>query len=531
MAIGPGSVVGGYRIERVLGAGGMGTVFLAKHPILPRRDAIKVLSAQYSADQEFRGRFEREANLAAALDHPNVVAVYNRGEENGQLWIAMQYVDGIDAAAAMTLDQQAMTPERALRIVTEVGRGLDHAHRRGLLHRDIKPANFLLAQADGEEERVLLTDFGVAKSTDDTLELTQAGSFVATIAYASPEQLSGERVDHRADIYSLACSFFKLVTGRNPYPSTQPTRVMIGHLHEPPPRISEVNFALPPAVDQVLAVAMAKNPAERFDTCHEFTTALRQALVHGVSTLAAPTAPDSVRHFSAPASVANPIVPQATNSYTTRTEAPAPPSRGSRGSGRTGMLIGAAGLVVAVAVAGTVWALSGKGDDTATPPAAGAPSTSAAAQPTTLTDARRLYPAFEGKNIVAVDVTGDSAAMNFGAYLKPGPQSRFLEGLGFAYHQAFARSGEEPSPRTENGSSYYSELLAPVKTGYILAVRSDASAGGGGMRDLPFSMTKTTATVLVLDDPLAVEALRNWTDDSERVLLDKLLPILAKGVK
>lgn len=157
-------------------------------------DAIKVLSGELSSNHEFRGRFEREANLAAGLDHPNIVSVYNRGEEHGQLWIAMQYVDGTDASAELARDPHSMTPLRALRIVTEVGKGLDYAHRRGLLHRDVKPANFLLSTPeDDDEERVLLTDFGVAKSADDATELTQTGSFVATIAYAPPEQLKAWR--------------------------------------------------------------------------------------------------------------------------------------------------------------------------------------------------------------------------------------------------------------------------------------------------------------------------------------------------
>lgn len=174
MNIGPGTIVRGYRIERVLGAGGMGTVYLARHPELPRWDALKVLSPQFSRDAEYRARFEREANLAAALDHPNIVSIYNRGEDDGQLWIAMQYVNGIDAAAEAERNPRSITPWRALHIVSEVGRGLDHAHRRGLLHRDVKPANFLLSMGDNGEERVLLTDFGVAKSTEDANELTQA---------------------------------------------------------------------------------------------------------------------------------------------------------------------------------------------------------------------------------------------------------------------------------------------------------------------------------------------------------------------
>ncbi|MFE3446424.1 serine/threonine-protein kinase [Nocardia sp. NPDC059180] len=267
---------------RALGAGGMGAVYLAKHPSLPRMDALKVLSPELSRDREFRVRFEREANIAAGLDHPNIVSVYNRGDENGQLWISMQYIEGTDASAVTADDPHSMTPLRALRIITEVGKGLDYAHRRGLLHRDVKPANFLLSSPDsGEDERVLLTDFGVAKAADDASELTKTGNLLATIAYAPPEQLSGQPLDHRADIYSLACSLFKLITGQNPYPGAQPAMVMMGHLHQPPPLATAVNPGLPAALDQVFAKALAKQPGDRFNSCREFTDAAADSLVPG----------------------------------------------------------------------------------------------------------------------------------------------------------------------------------------------------------------------------------------------------------
>ncbi|MGV9482563.1 serine/threonine-protein kinase, partial [Gordonia aichiensis] len=275
----PGTIVGGYRIIRKLGAGGMGSVYLAAHPSLPRTDALKILSPELSRDPEFRARFEREANLAAGLDHPNIVAVYNRGDEDGQLWIAMQYVDGTDASAEVAKGPSAMPAHRALRIIGEVGKGLDYAHRRGLLHRDIKPANFMIAAAeDGDEERVLLTDFGVAKSADDGQDLTATGNFMATVAYAPPEQLMGTKLDHRADIYSLGCSLYKLLTGQNPYPATQPAMVMMGHLHEPPPRATAIRPDLPPAIDHVIAKVMAKDPAHRYNTCREFIQDAHNAL-------------------------------------------------------------------------------------------------------------------------------------------------------------------------------------------------------------------------------------------------------------
>ncbi|MFE3026455.1 serine/threonine-protein kinase [Nocardia tengchongensis] len=503
MNIGPGTIIRGYRVERVLGRGGMGTVFLARHPELPRWDALKVLSPQFSQDGEYRARFEREANLAAALDHPNIVSIYNRGEDSGQLWIAMQYVNGIDAAAAAERDPQSMTPWRALHIITEVGRGLDHAHRRGLLHRDVKPANFLLSMGDGGEERVLLTDFGVAKSTEDASELTQAGGFVATIAYASPEQLSGDRLDHRADIYSLACSFFRLLTGQNPYPGTQPAVVMMGHLSEPPPRITAVDPTLPAAVDEVIAVAMAKSPADRFESCHEFTTALKSALEYGVSGLSMNTVP-----HNRPAAVSSPLPPVSTRA--------APAKAAVRK--RTWLISGVAATVVALAAGVGIWVTHGS---------------TAFASRSALDEARAQNPAFNGKNIVVMDISGKSGySADMDVQLKPSSQSKFLEDLGFVYNPNFLSKGDEPNPRPiRSGSSTQYDALTQVKTGFLLAVRSDTDAGGGGLVNLPSAVSSTTASVIILDDPTAVAAIRQWSDSSEQILLDKLLPILRKSVK
>ena len=212
MAFECGTVVSGYRIESVLGSGGMGTVYLAEDPVLPRRVALKVLSAELSADPAFRARFQREADLAATLDHPNVVTVYSRGEsESGQLWIAMQYVAGSDAQ--QECEAGRMSPTRAVRIVGEVAKALDFAHKRDLVHRDVKPANFLLTEGD---ERILLADFGIARSLDDAAGLTGTGTVMATVAYAAPETLSGGDVDGRADVYALGCSLYRMLTGQTP---------------------------------------------------------------------------------------------------------------------------------------------------------------------------------------------------------------------------------------------------------------------------------------------------------------------------
>lgn len=274
-----GEVFAGFVIERELGRGGMGAVYAARDRRLPRLTALKLMHRDLFTDFEIRSRFEREADLVAQLDHPNIITVYDRGVDEDRLWIAMQFVDGLDAAAVPVRE---FGTERIAQIVAQTASALDYAHRQGVLHRDVKPANILLSRTAGVgagfDERVLLTDFGIAKLLDDTGGLTRTGQFTATIAYASPEQLSSAPLDGRGDQYSLACTVFRLLTGTGPYDAPNPATVMLGHLNAPPPPASTRRDTLPTAVDAVLAKAMAKNPAHRFPTCAEFATALTTAL-------------------------------------------------------------------------------------------------------------------------------------------------------------------------------------------------------------------------------------------------------------
>ncbi|WP_280340193.1 serine/threonine-protein kinase [Nocardia neocaledoniensis] len=280
-------VFAGYTIERLLGRGGMGSVYLARHPRLPRRTAMKLLNRELFFDTEIRARFEREADLVAQLEHPNIVTVYDRGVEDEQLWISMRYIDGSDAASL----RAPVDAARAVRIVAETAAALDFAHSRGVLHRDVKPANILLEPVDGGE-RVYLTDFGIARlHNDNAAKLTQTGTFTATLAFASPEQLSGIALDGRADQYSLACTLFRLLTGTTPFEAGNPVAVIQGHLQQPPPRASALRPDLPPALDAVIARGMAKRPAERFATCAEFATAAALALTD--PTAAQPFPPSS----------------------------------------------------------------------------------------------------------------------------------------------------------------------------------------------------------------------------------------------
>ncbi|OHT85205.1 serine/threonine-protein kinase [Mycobacteroides saopaulense] len=270
----PGTVISGYQIERVLGRGGMGTVYLASNPNLQRSEALKILSAQASRDPAFRARFMREASLAASLDHPNIVTVHNRGETpEGDLWIAMQYIQGSDAHSESVNGRISLT--RAVHIVSEVSKALDYLHARGLVHRDVKPANILISEGD---HRIMLGDFGVTRALDDSNTVTSAGNVTATIAYAAPEVLSGAAVDGRADVYALGCTLFRMLAGQPPFGSGASLPAIINaHLSAPPPRISQF-ASVPESMDALIAKAMAKNPADRYQSAGEFALAARQIL-------------------------------------------------------------------------------------------------------------------------------------------------------------------------------------------------------------------------------------------------------------
>jgi predicted ATPase/predicted Ser/Thr protein kinase len=267
-----GTRLGGYRIEGQLGRGGMGIVFLAEHERLGRKAALKLLVPELAADEDFRARFVRESQLIAAIEHPNIIPIYDADEIDGLLYVAMRYVDGTDLKELIAQEQR-LAVSHALEIVDQAGAALDAAHARDIVHRDVKPANILV---DTAAARTFLTDFGIAKET--RTQVTHPGQFVGTVDYAAPEQIQGEATGIPTDVYALGCVVYESLTGERAFPKDTDVAVIYAHLLEDPPRVTALRTELPPALDDVIRIALAKAPADRYPSCGEFLAALREAL-------------------------------------------------------------------------------------------------------------------------------------------------------------------------------------------------------------------------------------------------------------
>jgi YVTN family beta-propeller protein len=259
-----GAVLGDFRIEDEIGRGGMGVVYRAAQISLDRPVALKVISEALSEREGFRERFERESRLAASLDHPNIIPVYAAGEHDGVLFIVMRFVDGTDLRGLLAAEG-AFDPARAAGVVAQVASALDAAHERGLVHRDVKPANILVA-ARGGGEHTYLTDFGLTKRTASDSGLTAAGEWVGTLDYVAPEQVQGEPVDGRADVYALGCVLYELLTGRVPFTRDDDIAKLWAHISDPAPSPLELAPGTPRALSGVTERCMEKDPDDRFPT-------------------------------------------------------------------------------------------------------------------------------------------------------------------------------------------------------------------------------------------------------------------------
>ena len=262
-----GTELAGYRLEEIIGRGGMGVVYRAVHTHLRRTAALKLLNPQLAAGETFRERFVRESQIAARLSHPNIVTVYDAGDEAGLLYIAMQYVDGTDLASILD-EETALEPKRALALLEQVAQGLDAAHALGLVHRDVKPGNVLV---DGD--RAYLTDFGLTRHASSKTVLTTHGQFVGTLDYMPPEQIQGGTLDARTDVYALGCLLYHALAGGVPYRKESQISVLYAHLQEEPPPLRARRQGLPSGLDAVIAKAMAKARDDRYWSCTELVSA------------------------------------------------------------------------------------------------------------------------------------------------------------------------------------------------------------------------------------------------------------------
>jgi serine/threonine protein kinase len=333
-------VFAGYRIEGLIRHGGMASVYRARHLVLQRAAALKVLTPALARDQRFRARFLGESRTAASLDHPHIVPIYDAGETDGALFIAMRLIEGSDLGT-MLGDETRLEPHRAVEILGQVAGALDAAHARGLVHRDVKPSNILISGAPGSEH-AYLTDFGITKELAGE-GMTGTSEFVGTLAYMCPEQIEGMPLDGRADVYALGCVLHECLTGATPFGSDTLVGVMHAHLTKPPPRATAVVPSLPDGIDAVVATAMAKRPDDRYPTCTAMVDAARAAL-------------DARRRAAPP-----PFVVPATAPAAPPPARPAALRRGSRGSrwrGRWPALLAMAATLLLM-TAGAIGSLRG----------------------------------------------------------------------------------------------------------------------------------------------------------------------------
>ncbi len=374
-----GDEFAGHRIEGVAGRGGMGVVYRARQLDLDRDVALKLIAPSLAEDDAFRDRFIAESRAAAAIDHPNVIPVYYAGEAQGRLYIAMRFVEGEDLRTRVRREGR-LNPEEAAYIVNQVAAALDAAHARGLVHRDVKPANVLLDAND----HAYLTDFGLTKRVNSNTGATKAGGWVGTLGYVSPEQIRGERTDARSDVYALGCVLYHAITGSTPYQRDTDEATLWSHLNDDPPSVLSAVPSAPDAFEAVVARAMAKDPADRFQSAGDLGRAALAAAGRAET-----VAPERVVATgpAAPPRPGDETVVSPEHAPTVQQTA-ALEGRRQR-TGRNWRLLGAAALAFALLAGGAAALVLGNNDDE-TPPA----TTPTAKTPTTA-EPERLEPRTE----------------------------------------------------------------------------------------------------------------------------------------
>jgi serine/threonine-protein kinase len=357
-----GKTLGQYQIIELAGKGGMATVYKAFQPSLNRYIALKVLPDYLANDEQFVQRFEQEARAAAALRHPNIMVVYDVGQEGNTHYIAAEYLEGATLSQVLAQSRGPLPLPRIVNLLNQLASALDFAHQRGLVHRDIKPSNVFI----GPDDHVTLMDFGIVKALTSGQQVTRTGMMVGTPEYMSPEQAEAKSVDQRSDIYSLGVVLYQLLTGRVPFQADSPTAVLLAHVTQPPRPPSQINPAIPPSVEAVVIRALAKNPIERFGSAGELARALVQAA-------GAPVPQVPVRAPAVPPTVTAPSTPPPSYapSGLSQTPPPAPPTPRKT----NWLLVGGIGLgaiavlcVVSIVFCGALGFLGGSGTPTPTSP-------------------------------------------------------------------------------------------------------------------------------------------------------------------
>ena len=541
---GPGSRIAGYVLEEQAGAGGMAVVFRAHDVRLDRQVALKILAPALAADQNFRQRFIRESRAAAAVDDPHIIPVFEAGEEAGVLFIAMRYVRGGDVRSLL-MDSGPLPPARVAEIISQVASALDAAHDRGLVHRDVKPGNMLLDSRpdSGRPDHVYLSDFGLSKAALADSGLTGTGTFLGTVDYVSPEQIEGKPVDGRADQYALACAAFELLTGAPPFQRDAAIAAIYAHVSEPVPMVTSIRPGLPPAMDAVIARALAKAPADRWPRCQDFARALRAAvegrpvdfgseqesrpatvvvdlaanpatLVADLPSVTGPAGPDSVR----------------TETHASRggTQALPQPAAGTRPAWRSPAVLAAAAVVLLAAGGGIAY--------TATRPGSASPAAAPSSKkPASSVPAAAFLPApacgtptAAGKTLTAPTTTlkldygnpYDIAVSNDGKYIFATTTTSLSvltmtpsQGISAQYHYIVASSGEiaQGLALTSDGS------YAAVAVGNQINVQSatqaeqDANSANAATLVVPRVAPVTDATEVAFsqDGQFAFVTMRN----------------------
>jgi Protein kinase domain/Putative Ig domain len=485
-ALGPGSRVAGYRLEYQVGAGGMAVVFSAHDERLNRRVAVKLLAPALAADEGFRRRFLRESQAAAAVDDPHIIPVYEAGEADGVLFIAMRYVPGGDVRSLISRSGP-LPPARVDAIISPVASALDAAHMAGLVHRDVKPGNMLLDTRPGRPDHVYLTDFGLSKVALDSAGLTADGKFLGTADYISPEQIQDGPVDGRADQYALACMAFALLTGAPPFRRGDAMAVLHAHVSQPPPRLTTRRPDLPAAADEVFAIALAKDSADRYESCQAFADALADGLGlpphdFGTGKSAALTHPPTEFAWSPPlpgaaAAAGDPDLAAAadaflhgalTTSAPLANPGPLPPRRGdTHGPGRSRprrevvIAVAAAVVVLAGAAAAGVRLLA--------PPAPARLGVQLAASSALPAAGDAVYVRYRGGQDASARISGHVSDAKSGEVAR-------LYAQPFPYHQAPALAGALTLHPAGASASYSFQVTPAIATRYRVELLKNSAA-------------------------------------------------------